>query len=57
MAGIVILSAILRHDLPHLVDRRHMMSKGKELTPFLGIVSLAYAISDGQKLVGTHDSL
>ena len=44
VAGIVVLFAVTRHDVLHLINILHMMSKSEELTPFLGVISLAFVL-------------
>ena len=43
MAGVVVLLAIRGQQLLDVVHRLYVMGKSEELTPFLGVISLACA--------------
>jgi len=44
MAGIVVFLAVAGQKVLDFIDRRHMMSEGEELTPLVGVVTLASAL-------------
>ena len=44
MSGIVIFLTVPGNNLLHLVNGRHVVSKGEKLTPLFGVISLAYCI-------------
>ena len=44
MSGIVIFLTVPGNNFLHLVNCGNVVSKGEKLTPFLGVISLAYRI-------------
>jgi hypothetical protein len=46
MPGIIVFLPILGYDPLNFLNGFHVMCKSEELTPFLGVISLAYLISN-----------
>jgi hypothetical protein len=43
MTGIIVFFPISGYDILHFIHALHVMGKSEELTPFLGVISLAFA--------------